>query len=241
MQNESKDFMMSQPGGDGGQSEVADPILLGDFVVDAYNQYRTHAQELTQDEMVGALPAIAPLGADAHGAPRQDGDARWPESRPRTHGSDPRLGKMAEILLATGQLLAALQAETSKADDARNDTLNTLLTALAALNQQVDETRQGHTEEMVREAACALAERYNACLDLVTETCDDPIAHRLFARIDVDAARDDDHAGTRVRAELSASGTSLEAYLRKLVARSEPGSGMRGKVWDGKSTPALAG
>ncbi|MAF10860.1 hypothetical protein CMK11_10470 [Candidatus Poribacteria bacterium] len=238
IQNESKDFMLAQPyaAGDGGPSEVADPILLGDFVVDTYNRYLAQAVEATDDAMVRALPTIAPLGAaPVDAAPPQD------QSRPRTHGADPRLAKMTEVLMASGQLLAVLQAQESEGENKHADTLETLLTALTSLMEQLDGTRQGHTEDMVREAACPLAERYNAYLDLVVETCDDPIVPRLFTKIDVRGEHADDAKGTRVRAELAASGASLIAYLRRLVGRAEPTSGMRGQVWDGKSKPALAG
>ncbi len=242
MQNESKDFMMSQPGGDGGQSEVADPILLGDFVVDAFNRYLTQAQELTGNATVHAIPTISPLGdAATSSAPRQDGDSRWPESRPRTHGSDPRLGKMAEVLLAAGQLLAVLQAQESGAENERADTLDTLLAALTALIEQVDRTHHGYREDMVRETVCPLAERYNAYLDLVVETCDDPIVPRLFSKIDVSDGHEDDANGRRVRAELAASGAGLVAYLGRLLDRAESASGMRGKVGAGVNKPTLPG
>jgi hypothetical protein len=247
MQNESKDFMLAQPyasGDHSGQSEVADPILLGDFVVDAYNQYVGQAQELTRSPIVHALLAIAPLGEGAY-------DAVEPRDavRPRTHGTDPRLGKMAEVLLAAGQLLRALQAETSGADDARNETVDTLLTALDSLAEQVTEARKGnlgHELDTGREATCALAERYNTILDIAYETCDDPIVPRLFTMVDVDRAAANDEAGMRALAELATNQASLAAYLRKLVARSEQNAGMRGEasngdVDDADTTPALAG
>jgi len=151
---------------------------------------------------------------------------------------------MAEVLLATGQLLAALQAEASGANAGRRDTLETLLGALEVLAGQVDaEPGVGgpRTPTMVREAACALAERYNAHLELVVETCADPIVARLFSRIDIGEAREEDTAGAGMLSALSADTASLVAYLRKLVARADGGSGIRGKMWDGDSKPALAG
>ena len=236
IENESKDFMLSQPGGDGGQSNVADPILLGDFVVDAYNRYLEQARGLTDNPVVDALASVTPLGA-AGGAPEGARD----DSRPRTHGADPRLGKMAEVMLATGQLLTALEAEASEATAARTDTLATLISAIDALGGPIGDARDaldqahGETTGTMGEAVAALVERYNTYADLVHETCDDPIVPRLFGRIDTD-----DAGTSRLLAELATRTDSLVAYLRKLVARSEPASGMRGEVWDG-AKPALPG
>ena len=234
--NESRDFMLAKPhGGDGGPSEVADPILLGDFVVDAYNHYLEHAQGLTDNPMLVALPALAPLGAVA-----PDADEPVEESRPRTHGSDPRLGKMAEAMLAAGQLLAVLQGEASEATAARRDTLSTLVAAIDARGGPIGDAQDtldgdhGEAPKALRQVVNALVERYNTYTDLVHETCDDPIVPRLFGRIDTDK-----DGAARSLAELATRTDSLAAYLRKLVARSETASGMRAKVWEG-AQPALS-
>jgi hypothetical protein len=147
-------------------------------------------------------------------------------------------------LLAAGQLLAVLEGEASGASQARNETVETLMVAVEVLGQQVRaEPAVGvpRTPSMVLEEACALAARYNAYLDLVIETCEDPIVARLFPRIDVDQARDEDAAGAGTLAALSADTTSLAAYLRKLIARSQPALGTRAKTREGDTRPVLAG
>lgn len=239
MHHESQDFILSQPGADGGQSTVADPILLGNFVVDSFNRHLAQAQEATQSDHVRAMPEVSPLAADGRGeAPEYDGN------RPRTHGSDPRLGKMAEVMLAVGQLLAVLESEACGVSDAHRDTLETLLTALDSLGEQVAEVHggaPGHTPDMIHEATGALAERYNTILDIVYETCDDPIVPRLFTRIDVGGGAQGDGPSARALVELAANRASLAAYLRKLAGRSETGSGMRGHMSHGHGAPALPG
>ncbi|MEO2003343.1 MAG: hypothetical protein ABGY41_04540 [Candidatus Poribacteria bacterium] len=240
IQHESQDFMLSKPGaGAGGQTTVADPILLGHFIVDAYNRLLTDARAISSSPFLASMPSVGPLSGDT-----PYDDTPHDESRPRTHGADPRLGKMAEVLLAAGQLLAVLDGEASGASEARNETVETLIVAVEALGQQVTAgPGVGGPREpaMVLEAACALAERYNAYLDLVIETCEDPIVARLFPRIDIDHARAEDAAGAGTLAALSADTTSLAAYLRKLIARSQPALGTRAKMREGDTRPVLAG
>lgn len=81
-----------------------DPIVLGDFIVDAYNRYLARAKELSDEPMVHALPEVVPLGPVA------------PDPERDVLRGDPRLGKMAEVALAARSLQTALQGVVKKAE-----------------------------------------------------------------------------------------------------------------------------
>ncbi|MBI1930900.1 hypothetical protein HYR99_42465 [Candidatus Poribacteria bacterium] len=191
-----------------GPFEVADPIWLGDFIVDTYNSYLIGAKAACDHPMIQGLPEVEKLAYVAHEA----------EDTKRV-GKDPRLHKMREVAFATQQLLTVLEGAIKTSEAKTQSEIVGLTTLLENLGQQLAHV-QATTERLNREGGESpsvqpLVAEYNRYLGMVLETVDDPVLAKLFRPLELEG--DDSH---KKLSELKLAQSGLLSYLRKTHERS---------------------
>ena len=193
-------------------SGAADPILLGDFIVDAYNRYLSAARAACDDAAIGTLPEVEKLGGADHAT----------ERRSRV-GDNPRLHKMHEVAFSVRQLLTLLEraAETERARS--EGEISGVIALLDNLGNQVRNLSRERSMKQIgrREHAVAefdafvrpLQEEYNRYLAIVIETTDDPVVAKLFRPLNTEEG---DVTPFEYRlSELRLAQSGLLSYLRK--------------------------
>ena len=176
------DACMNHKDSKGGPFTTNDPILLGDFIVDAFNDYLQTAQGLTDQPMIQRMQPIVPASGDV------PDDAKL-------GGRHPRLQKMHEVALTTRNLMMYLEGAVHNGPNPAQRELKGALALLEAVGRQLkDLERQHHNarltgariEESYWVAALnPIVEMYNQALALITEQADDPVLQRLFQPIEL--------------------------------------------------------
>lgn len=173
-----------------------DPIVLGDFIVDAYNRYLARAKELSDEPMVHALPEVVPLGPVA------------PDPERDVLRGDPRLGKMAEVALAARSLQTALQGVVKKAEPSEPPEVSAVL----ALLQSIEVALALNTGSP--ESLNVLVDQYNRCLGIAQEAVRDRVLESVFAPLQHTAGGEEE---TEARfTELRTAQKALFTYLVRL-------------------------
>ena len=185
-----------------GPFEVADPIWLGDFIVDAYNSYLVAAKTACDHPVIQGFPEIEKLAYVAHEA---DDTKRV--------GKNPRLHKMHEVAFATKQLATILEGDIRARESKAHSEIVGLTMLLENLGQQLPHI-QAIGEEGGQSVQPLVAE-YNRYLGMVLETVDDPVLAKLFRPLELDG--DDSH---KKLSELRLAQSGLLSYLRKTHERS---------------------
>ncbi|GEM_PF-5683696 len=196
----------------GVEGDVADPILLGDFIVDAYNGYLSTARSAFDDPVIQAMSQIERLG---------EGDD---DPRKMKLNHDTRLAKMHEVAFATRQLLICME-DAKKSEKIRTESeISGAITLLENLGEQIDSiadlpVKMGaakvlHKEDLddMRHLPRPLAEEYNRCLTIVLETTDDPVISKLFHPVDY--GKEDEKSFLHKIAEIKLAQSGLLSYLK---------------------------
>ncbi|MBI4551489.1 MAG: hypothetical protein HY710_04430 [Candidatus Latescibacteria bacterium] len=199
----------------GGVIGKPDPILLGDFIVEAYNNYLTAAKACCDHPLIQTLSPVEKLD-----------EATGIADTTRV-GSHPRLQKMHEVALATRQLVTCLEQaiQTGQAG-----TYSETIGVMALLESLGDNLR--HLERDIadakltgrhvgddewREAARPLLDAYNQYVNILQEQTEDPVLRKLFRPLEPDEARGYSYLLSQVKL----AQTGLLTYLRKTAERQE--------------------
>ena len=194
-----------------GTDEMADPILLGDFIVDTYNNYLASAKSACEHPVIQMLPEIEKLMETN----QMDYDIR------RGIGKLPRLQKMREVAFATKQLLTVLESMIETEKSKSQSEIMGVMTLLENLGEQI-----GHAQEAIREnpqeggqSVRHLVEEYNRYLGVVLETGEDAVIEKMFRPLEPVVDETTSYQGKLSELRLAQSG--LLSYLRKMYERSE--------------------
>ena len=177
---------------------IKEPILLGDFIVEAYNNYLAQAKGLCDDPIVQSLPEMVPSGA----AGMEE------ESKKERHSR--RLQKMGEVSLATRSLLTALQGATKHSKPSEPNEVPAAMALLQSL-----EVALGYGTQ-TRESCNALVDQYNRCLALLQGVLQDPVLESVFPRLEQVTADVTELQGRF--SELRMAQHALFSYIAKLRA-----------------------
>jgi hypothetical protein len=194
-----------------GTDEMADPILLGDFIVDTYNNYLASAKSACEHPVIQKLPEIEKLMETN----QVDYDIR------RGVGKLPRLQKMREVAFATKQLQTVLEGMIETEKSKTQSEIIGVMTLLENLYEQI-----GHAQEAIREnpeeggqSIRHLVEEYNRYLGIVLETGEDAVIEKMFRPLEPVVDETTSYQGKLSELRLAQSG--LLSYLRKMYERSE--------------------
>lgn len=195
-----------------------DPIILGDFIIDAYNNYLESAKAVCSDPIIQSLSKIEKLG-DIDDIP----------SKTR----DPRLHKMHEVAFATKQLLTLLEGMVRTGRAGGQSEIVGVMSLLESLDRQIAEAKMpllvkanlgaqvGEGQKVDRQLVHYLVEEYNRCLTMVLEITKDPVLAKLFRLLELVnelSASESDYQ--KKLSELGIAQSSLLSYLKKTYERS---------------------
>jgi hypothetical protein len=192
-----------------------DPIILGDFIVDAYNSYLASAKTICDDPTIQSLANIEKLG-----------DISDIQSKVR----DPRLHKMHEVAFVTKQLLTLLEGMVRTGKAGVQSEIIGVMSVLESLDRQIAEAKMpllvkaaqgGEGQKVDRQLVHYLVEEYNRCLTMVLEITKDPVLAKLFRPLELVnelSASESDYQ--KKLSELGIAQSSLLSYLKKMYERS---------------------
>lgn len=190
--------------------EMADPILLGDFIVDTYNNYLVSAKSSCEHPLIQTLPEIEKLMETN----QVDYDIR------RGVGKLPRLQKMREVAFATKQLLTVLEGMIETEKSKAQSEIVGVMTLLENLGEQI-----GHAQEAIREnpeevgqSVRHLVKEYNRYLGIVLEATDDAVLAKMFSPLE--PVVDESTSYQEKLSELRLAQSGLLSYLQKMDERS---------------------
>jgi len=188
------------------------PILLGNFIVDAYNGYLRQAKEILIDPIIQNMNEIDKLPDEIPLNAVQKTDGRYiPEER---------LSKMHEVSIACRQLTNALVGALK---DGRAGTHSELVGAMAFLvnlSEQIEKINNVPVDSVARGFIRQLAEQYNSALKMVIDATEDTVLAKLFQPLEIvsDDAEQSAHQEMFYRLKIALS--SLTGYLRTRHGRS---------------------
>jgi hypothetical protein len=173
---------------------IKEPIVLGEFIVEAYNRYLRQAKELCADPMVQSMPELVPAGSppeDEEGGVREAG---------------PRLQQMGEVSLATRSLLTALRAAAKQGTPGEPNEVPAAISLLSSLEVALE-----HNTIWTPESTNALVDQYNRCLEILEGAVEDPVLTAVFPRLDYVTGGTTDHQARL--SELRIAHRALRDYL----------------------------
>ncbi|MAF12532.1 hypothetical protein CMK11_18960 [Candidatus Poribacteria bacterium] len=190
----------------GHDQTIADPVLLGDFIVDTYNRYLSMAKSLFDHPLLTPMSDIEPLGDQFLVERAQEGAV----------GHHPRVVKMSEVAMAVRQVKTILEGGVgTKADRAQSEAAGAIA-LLENLGEQIEDTSQLDLGGEDAGALAALVSEYNRCLELVSSRGDDAVVRRMFRQLSVG---DDDVSATAKLAETRLAQAGLLRYLTTAAQR----------------------
>ena len=207
--------------------QTPDPILLGDFIVDAYNNYLNAAKKASENPIIQGMAEIwrlteADLDYDDYDRAVLPGDNRVIPLM----GGNPRLKKMREVALAAKQLRTVLESlvETEKAED--DDKIDGVTIILENLGENIKYTKEmiNANPEQAEQIINNWVTKYNQCLEIALEDIKDPILMKMFqplkSEIDTSKSELDKAKSLVVRlSELQLAQSGLLNYLEKIRER----------------------
>jgi hypothetical protein len=192
-----------------GPFTVLDPILLGDFIVDAYNNYLASAKADCNHPIIQAIPEVEKLAHIAEDV-----------SDTKGVGKNPRFQKMHEVAFAAKQLQTILEGAITTEKAKTHTEIVGVITLLENLGGQI-----GHAQEAIREnpeeseqSVRHLVEEYNRYLGIVLDTTDDAVLTKMFSQLE--PVVDESTSYQEKLSELRLAQSGLLSYLRKMDERS---------------------
>jgi len=191
------------------------PILLGNFIVDAYNGYLRQAKEILTDPIIQAMNEIDRLPDE-----KLQNAERQKDQLPGLYIPEERLGKMHEVAIACRQLTNALVGALK---DGRAGTHSELVGAMALLvnfSEQIEKIGIASSDRGARGFIRQLAEQYNSTLKIVVEATEDAVLAKLFQPLEIvsDDAHFVQHQEMFYRLKIAIN--SLTGYLKTRHGRS---------------------
>ena len=180
------------------------PILVGDFAVDAYNNYLALAKEISDEGLIRSFTEIEKLG-----------DYERPLEREGDWGSDPRMHKMREVSFSAKRLLTLMQDKAETQSQGSEGAI-AVIALLEGLGKEIERVRQLGREPIERfdEFVKSLVDTYNRYLEVALVGIEDPVFRGLFEKLDFGEAGS---MTTEARLmELGMAQSSLLRYLRKV-------------------------
>lgn len=220
-------------GGPPSNYQSQDPILLGDFIVDAYNNYLACTKEVCDDPIIQRMPEIEKLGDVDYDAIPDSVVAD--ETNQHEHiavvkgisiGKNPRLQKMREVAFATKQLQTTLKGVIkTEESQAQSETVG-VMTLLENLGEQIGQVQKdvevqkstGGNPEEEAQSACHLLEEYNRYLGIVLEGTEDALLEKVFRPLEPVVDKTSSYRDKLSELRLAQSG--LLKYLQKMYERS---------------------
>ena len=194
-------------------SGMADPILLGDFIVDSYNSYLASAKITCDNTIIQAMPDIEKvdgLADDAHDdTPDNRDDGRV--------GKNPQLQKMREVAFATKQLQTVLEGEMKTREAKTEGEIFGAMTLLENLGEQMEQEDAIREDSDSGDFLRSLLEEYNRCLGIVLESEEDTVLPKLFRPLEVAFGETTSYQEKLSELRLAQSG--LLSYLKKMNER----------------------
>jgi hypothetical protein len=189
--------------------EMADPILLGDFIVDTYNNYLASTKSACEHPVIQTLPEMENLIETN----QVDYDIR------RGVGKLPRLQKMREVAFATKQLLTVLEGMVETEKSKTQSEIVGVMTLLENLGEQIEKARVAIREspEEGGQSIRRLVEEYNRHLVLVLETKEDTVLTKMFSPLE--PVVDESTSYQDKLSELRLAQSGLLSYLKKMDER----------------------
>ena len=189
-----------------------DPILLGDFIMDAYNSYLGAAKTACENPIIQAMPEVEKLDYVAND---DSGSV----------GKNPRFQKMHEIAFMARQLQTVLEGEVKTREAKTQSEIVGVMALLDNLGEQIE-----HAQEIIREnpeegeqSVRHLAEEYNRYLGIAMEaTEDDVVLAKMFSPLE--PVVDETTSYQDKFSELRLAQSGLLSYLQKMDKRSEHGA-----------------
>jgi len=206
-------------GSDGAEHQISDPILLGDFIVDAYNGYLAAAKAAFDDSIIQGMPEIQKriVGDTERQAPRSIRD--YDDHEIPLVGWNPRLQKMREVALATKQLLTVLEGMKRATDAKTQNEIAGVMILLENLGEHI-----GHAQETLRQnpeqdeqLVRRLIVEYNRCLEIMLEQREDAVLAKMFQPLE--AAVEEGTSYQTILPELRLAQSGLLSYLQKMHER----------------------
>lgn len=194
----------------GFEEELHDPIFLGDFIVDTYNEYLAAARSACEHPLIQTMPEIEKLGE----ADPVDYDIE------KGVGSHPRLIKMREVALAAEQLQTILaESIQMKAGEAQSEFAG-VVTLLENLGEQIEQANRPElgrildNSEGSRQSVQYLVSEYNRYLATVLETTADSVIKKMFHPLEVGDEGTSDQAKL---SEVRLAQSGLLSYLKTTI------------------------
>lgn len=199
-----------------GPFKNSDPIMLGDFIVDAFNDYLHTAQRLTDHPMVLQMQALERVPPDVRDSPEEI-------------GRNPRVQKMHELALATKNLILFLEGAIRTGHTPARRTNRGVVILLESIGQQLEALNEHHhlahlqgarfEDEYWRASLTPIVDMYNQALALIVSDADtdDPILSTLFHPLTVDASLSFGH----VFSQVNVAHGCLLSYIRRQADRQE--------------------
>lgn len=192
-----------------GLTGASQPILLGDFIVDMYNNYLRQAKAICEDATIQGMTEI-------------DKELTQMIEGPDDYRRE-RLAKMHEVYIASGQLLTCLSGAVKTGKAGPQSQLVGFIGLIENLGRQIDEMRSGEigTEDeiMYFQVAQQLVKDYNRYLSLVLESADDAVLHELFQPLEPLSEEAQENACRRKIQEVWMFQNSLVSYLTRMYGR----------------------
>jgi hypothetical protein len=188
---------------------ASQPILLGDFIVDMYNNYLRQAKGICEDPIIQGMTEI-------DREPTEMADDRH-------HYRNRRLAKMHEVYIASGQLLTCLSGALKTGKAGPQSQLVGVIGLIENLCDQINDVRHGSvgTEDEIvyRQLVQRLVKDYNRYLSLVHESTDDAVLNELFQPLE---PLEEDATETACKSkiqEVRMAQSSFSSYLKRMYGR----------------------
>lgn len=166
-----------------GLTGESQPVLLGDFIVDMYNNYLSQAKAICEDPIIQGMIEIDKEPMEMVDEQHHDGDRRIARMHREMH-RDKRLAKMHEVYIASGQLLTCLSGAVKSGKAGPQSQLVGVIGLIENLGRQIDDIRgravDAEDEIMYCQVAQRFVKEYNRYLSLVHESADDAVLKELF-------------------------------------------------------------
>lgn len=213
------------PGLDGVERQISDPILLGDFIVDAYNGYLAAAKAAFDNPIIQGMPEIQNLGETNHiigdterqGIPRSIRD--YDDHEIPLVGWNPRLQRMREVALATKQLLTVLEGMEQTTEAKTQNEIAGVMTLLENLGEHIGQAQKTLKEnpEQDEQLVRRLIVEYNRCLEIVLKQREDAVLAKMFQPLE--ASVEEGTSYQIILPELGLAQSGLLSYLQKMRER----------------------
>ena len=196
----------------GGPFHHNDPIFLGSFIVDAYNNYLEAAKNASDHGLINTMSRIETIDEATLNAVMDEGDLV---------GRDPRLQKMHEVAMAAKQLTMIIDGLIQTGHGDIYSEIDGVIALLDPMGEQLGELHHmgGTWKNDWRDTLEPIMAKYNDLLSVALESTNDPVMEKLFNPL----AFDESYTPDSALSELRLAQRGLREYLhRRYVEQRNP-------------------